>query len=167
MAIIIGNNQDNVIDGTEADEVILAGGGSDTVDAGGGDDLVLAGSGEDTVNAGDGDDLVVAGSGDDLIDGGEGNDVVFAGRGNDTVIHVEGDNLDSENWYFGGNGMDTLRLVVSLDTFNSEDFQQELADFQAMIDAGGSAGGYFSTLGIYISSFENIEVVPTTCRRRR
>ena len=178
MAIITGNNQDNLIEGTVADDIILAGGGDDTVNAGGGNDLVFAGDGDDTVNAGDGNDLVFAGKGDDTvdggdgddlifaeggddtIDGGEGNDIVFAGKGDDTVIHLEADNLDSENWYFGEAGTDTLRLVVSLETFNSDDFQQELAAFQAMIDAGGSASGSFTTLGIHFSSFENIEVVP-------
>jgi hypothetical protein len=84
---------------------------------------------------------------------------VFAGRGDDTVVHRESDNLGSHDWYFGGKGQDTLRLVVSQATLDSAVFQQELAAFQAMIDAGRPATGYFSTLNIHFSQFEAIEIV--------
>lgn len=72
----------------------------------------------------------MGGRGDDTVDAGDGDDVVFAGRGDDTVIHVEAENLDTWDTYFGGSGFDTLRLVVARAVFESSAFQADLADFQ-------------------------------------
>ncbi|WP_370688308.1 cadherin-like domain-containing protein [Flavimaribacter sediminis] len=93
------------------------------------------------------------------MNAGAGDDIVLAGNGNDTIIHVEADNPDNLDLYDGGNGRDTISLIVSQTTFTSEEFQAELAALQAMIVQTGSASGGFASLGIELRSFEVIEVV--------
>lgn len=159
MAVLHGDRRNNTIVGTAKDDLILVGGGDDTVDGGAGDDLILAGRGDDSVSGGDGDDLILAGRGDDIIHGGAGDDRVLAGRGDDTVIHVEADNVGTEDYNHGGRGQDMLRLVVSRSTFDEATFQAELAQYQAPIAQDGAASGCFSSLGVRFRSFEKIEIV--------
>lgn len=130
---------------------------------------LLFGNGRDnTLKGTEADEFVFGLGGDDDIDSGAGRDLVFAGWGNDTIIHNESDNSGATNWYSGQFGHDTLRLNVSRETYESEAFRDEWSGFQKRIDLCGTAGGYFSTLGVGFSSFEAIEVaiegppLPTT-----
>lgn len=104
---------DDVILGTEGDDVINAGdgrdsicglGGDDTINAGFGADVVFAGPGADTVFAGQGLDIVYGEGGADFISGGKGKDVLNGGNGNDDIRGNEG--TDTLN---GGAGNDELR----------------------------------------------------------
>ena len=103
MAIIIGSNNDDDLDGTKKDDLIIAGGGEDDIDAGKGDDLVFGGSGDDTIDGGKGSDILFGGSGEDVIDGGKGNDLVFGGTGDDTI-----DGGSGKDVLFGGSGDDEI-----------------------------------------------------------
>ena len=111
MTEITGDNKDNLIDGSDAGEIISSGNGADTVNAGGGDDIIFAGNGNDTVNAGGGDDIVFAGNGNDTVNAGDGDDIVFAGNGDDTVNAGDGDDI-----VFAGNGNDTVNAGGGDDT---------------------------------------------------
>ncbi|MCC0804874.1 calcium-binding protein [Methylobacterium sp. W2] len=76
MATINGDNGDNVLNGTEDEDVIYGRGGNDTIDSVDRPASIFAGSIDprrDVVNAGSGDDTVTGGKLDRLV-GGEGND---------------------------------------------------------------------------------------------
>jgi Ca2+-binding RTX toxin-like protein len=94
---------ENLLNGTESDDEITGGDGSDT----------LAGNnGSDSLNGGEGADLLFGNQGDDLLNGGLGADTVCGGKDSDSITGSEGDdNLygDSGNdLLFGNTGADKL-----------------------------------------------------------
>ncbi len=120
---------------------------------------IIGSRADDHVDGTDGNDRIRTGAGNDQVDAHGGRDFVRTGRGNDTVIHDVAENGLSGDTYFGGSGTDTLRLIITPEIYNSEEFQAELAKYQAQIAASGSASGAFSSLNIQFDSFEKIEVV--------
>ena len=155
--ISAGNGNDDV-DGGSGSDTIDGGNGNDTLSGGIGDDTLAGENGNDTLAGGDGADTLSGGNGDDTLDGGAGNDVVTGGNGNDTVVHVHAENAGSANAYDGGQGTDTLRLVVTATVYSSAAFQTDVANFQALL-AQGSASYFFSSLNIQVTSFERLEIV--------
>ena len=92
--LITGNNRPNRLLGTNAFDVICAGGGADRISAR---------SGSDVLHGGNGNDLLVGESGHDRIYGGRGLDRIRGGLGRD-VIH----SLDGQRDVIGcGEGLDT------------------------------------------------------------
>jgi Ca2+-binding RTX toxin-like protein len=158
MSIILGTNGDNSLTGTSGSDLILAGNGNDTVDGGNGSDIIDGGNGSDTLTGGAGNDAIDGGNGNDTIDGGAGNDLVLGGNGNDLIIHQASENGGFDA-YDGGHGQDTLRLIVSQALANSAAFQAEVAQFQWQITHYGSASGYFNTLNVLATSFEQLQIV--------
>ena len=77
MALIKGNDLNNVLRGTSLADIIYGYGGADTIYGYDGDDRISGGTGNDVINAGAGDDRVNGGTGNDRIFGLGGND--FAG----------------------------------------------------------------------------------------
>ena len=75
--LFLGTFFDDVIEGSEDVDKILASFGDDTVNGYGGDDVITAGDGNDTLDGG---------AGNDVLDGGTGNDVLFGGLGADTFL---------------------------------------------------------------------------------
>lgn len=86
--VIIGNNDDNRLDGWDGNDVLKGGGGADdlwgqkgddTIKGGGGDDILDGGWGINTLIGGEGDDVYYAYSEDTLVESvGEGHDFVYA-----------------------------------------------------------------------------------------
>jgi Ca2+-binding RTX toxin-like protein len=80
--VVVGTPGDDVLSGSDADEIFLAGGGADSVSGGGGSDILLGGDGADSLAGGTGDDVL---RGDqtvdaaDRLDGGDGADVADYG----------------------------------------------------------------------------------------
>lgn len=156
MSIIIGNNNSNILNGTNNADIILGNNGNDTISGGGGTDLIDGGNGNDTINGGAGSDLISGGNGNDTIDGGTGNDIIdggngndtlnggvgsdiiFAGKGDDVIIHDATEANGIGDFYDGEQGRDTLRLIVTQSIYSSTAFQTELARFQSMIDLKGT-----------------------------
>jgi hypothetical protein len=101
--VLNGTNRDDIMFGFKGDDEIAAGNGNDTVFAGRGDDHVDAGAGNDTVFAGHGDDHVEGGAGNDDLHGEEGDDLVEGGTGNDDV-----DGGSGNDGLAGGDGNDEL-----------------------------------------------------------
>jgi phospholipase/lecithinase/hemolysin len=108
---------DDIVVGTGACDLILSDAGEDDILARDGADVILAGLDRDLVLAGSGDDIAAGGSGNDTLAGGLGNDVLadgagrdrtFGGRGADVLI--DGSGLDA---HFGGRGGDAFILVDS------------------------------------------------------
>ena len=118
----LGKGND-VTNGTNGPDMIVAGGGDDNVRTLGGADTIEIGGGKNTVESGSGNDSIVSGivdtskPGGDL-DGGSGNDVIFpgaatragaaitvdGGSGNDNLSGGEGDDI-----IVGGSGVDVIR----------------------------------------------------------
>ena len=73
----LGTSSDDMIEGSDLIDRILASFGDDIVNAAGGDDVITAGEGNDTVDGGDGNDT---------LDGGGGNDILTGGLGADTFL---------------------------------------------------------------------------------
>ncbi|MEM8592077.1 MAG: calcium-binding protein, partial [Pseudomonadota bacterium] len=102
-AALIGDGDDETIDGREGADTIDGNAGEDTILGGAGNDSIEGGAGADSINAGDDDDIARGGSEADELYGGSGNDDLFGDDGADLLIGGSGnDDL------FGGTGDDTL-----------------------------------------------------------
>ena len=118
VATIVGTSDRDRIDGTNADDVIVALGGTDFVNAKSGRDRVCMGRGgnieeEQVGNGGRGDDHISGGRGRDYLTGFEGDDVIRGGPHRDTFYGREGADVISggaERDYLNGEeGRDILR----------------------------------------------------------
>lgn len=176
MAVIIGTNASETINGTNAGDIILAVSGNDTVNGGGGNDIITGGNGNDvlngdagsdlidggngndTINGGSGSDFLYGANGNDTLDGGTGSDLLLGGNGDDVLIYRVSENAGSQDVYSGDNGRDTLRLIVSQATANSIAFQQDVAALQAKL-ARGSASYSFNSFDLEINSIERLQIV--------
>lgn len=111
-SLIEGTQADDVILGTACGDDIDGGAGDDNIDARGGDDVILGGDGDDHIVAGDGDDIVLAGRGNDIVFGGAGNDQISGGAGNDRLYGGDGDDIlfgdEGDDLLVGGAGNDIL-----------------------------------------------------------
>jgi hypothetical protein len=102
--VILGNSNNNVLNGTTGADCILGRGAQDTINGNGGDDFISGGDGNDNINGGGGNDTIFAGSGQDIVNGGNENDTLDGGDGDDSVIGGSGDDSLS-----GGQGQDSLQ----------------------------------------------------------
>lgn len=171
---------DNVVDGGSGADFILAGRGNNTVfggsgsdfirvgrgqnliDGGEGNDTIFAGTGRDTIEGGAGSDVIRSGSGDDVVAGGAGNDRLALGRGQDVAVYVLADNVGDRDYYNGGKGTDTLRLVLTKAEWQQEAVQADIAAFLSHLEAGsGRFGARFSfdAFDLKVKGFEALEVV--------
>ena len=112
MAIINGDNGNNLYIGTpDADQIrgfgaidLLRGGsGNDTIEGGDGPDSLYGDLGDDILRGGTGDDVLRGGKGNDTLDGGDGEDTIRADLGNDRIIGSLG-----ADYINGGDGFDTV-----------------------------------------------------------
>ncbi|MFN3235374.1 MAG: VCBS domain-containing protein, partial [Gammaproteobacteria bacterium] len=107
---------DQVVYGTNCDDVIISGSGDDTIKSKGGDDYIFSGSGDDTINSGAGDDIIISGMGNDVIKAGSGDDLIISGDGDDTIRAGSGDDIiisgSGADYIFAGSGDD---LIISGD----------------------------------------------------
>jgi VCBS repeat-containing protein len=176
MAIIIGTNASETINGTNQGDIIIAGNGNDTVNGGGGNDIITGGNGNDTLNGGAGSDIIDAGNGndivnggagtdillggngDDTLDGGSGSDILGGGNGNDILIYRASENTGANDIYDGGSGEDKLRLIVTQAMAASAKFQADIAALQAKL-AHGSASYSFKSFDLVVTSVEKLEIV--------
>ena len=101
--ILIGTNKDDVIIGLGGNDIIIGKNGNDRICAGPGNDVVIAGNGNDHVSGGDGNDLIVGGPGDDKLLGEDGNDLILGLPGNDAIDCGPGDDVG-----IGGPGVDVV-----------------------------------------------------------
>ena len=107
-----GTSGNDVISGSEGNDIINGLSDKDTLDGGTGNDIVNGGSDLDFVVGGVGSDILNGGSSGDEIDAGGGNDIVNAGSGNDVVYGRDGKDLmnggSGNDLLFGGRGDDLL-----------------------------------------------------------
>lgn len=105
-----GMNFKNTIIGTDGDDVINAGSGSQ---------LIWAFNGNDTIDGGSGDDCIVGGIGEDTIHGGSGNDRLYGQTEKDIVYGDSGDDQifgqGHADMLFGGSGNDKINGSTGVD----------------------------------------------------
>jgi len=81
------------------------------------DDNVLIGtSSADTILGYDGEDLLKGGGGADILDGGTGADMMQGGNGGDTYVV---DDFEDEVVEFLGYGEDTIRASINFGLYNA------------------------------------------------
>ncbi len=103
VALTVGTEFADTINGTSGADVIVGLGGNDTIEGLGGADVVCGGSGNDVVTGGNGNDTMAGGVGRDTLTGGAGADDSIGGDGADNL--TGGTGADSLT---GGAGADTL-----------------------------------------------------------
>lgn len=84
------------IEGSEFNDIIIAGSGNDTVWAGAGNDSLYGGTGSDYLSGSVGDDMIRGGTGRDYLEGGIGNDELW-GNGGDAVGATTGADADDQS----------------------------------------------------------------------
>lgn len=110
----IGNNQNNVISGTQ---------GNDRLFGMGGNDSIVGLGGNDTLNGGVGDDRLDGGAGDDRLEVSPGNDTLIGGDGVDTAVATIGQYYILDN--------DRLEFYVPGLGGSSQLFRQSLVGIEA------------------------------------
>jgi hypothetical protein len=86
---------DNLIVGSEGDDVLRAGTQIFALSGRDGDDVLFGNGANNFLDGGDGDDRLYGGDGDDVLNGGPGNDRLFGGAGADTfMVTALGDGRD-------------------------------------------------------------------------
>ena len=109
---IFGTAGNNILRGTNGNDLIFGFGGSDIISGSNGNDCLVGGAGNDGIFGSNGDDVILGGEGNDYLDGSNGNDRIFGGGGNDVVDasngndYVEGN--EGNDSLAGGNGNDIL-----------------------------------------------------------
>jgi Ca2+-binding RTX toxin-like protein len=92
---LIGDGQDNVLDGAGGQDELVGNGGDDVLRTGDGvvpppasglDDFLRGGAGDDLLRAGRGDDFLDGGPGEDRLEGQAGDDVILARDGESDVV---------------------------------------------------------------------------------
>ena len=94
---IVGDNGNNILEGSNIDNKIFGKGGRDQLFGKGGKDLLKGGNGKDILTGDEGKDRLFGDKGDDVLNGGKGNDLLVGGKGIDELT--------------GGGGKDTFRLL--------------------------------------------------------
>jgi Ca2+-binding RTX toxin-like protein len=101
----VGNDLNNIINGNEGINLIIAGGGADTVNGAAGNDLIYGGDGNDQLRGDEGIDYIVGGLGLDTIDGGAGADEIYGEDGEDVL---SGGSTFDTDILVGGAGDDSI-----------------------------------------------------------
>lgn len=165
MAVINGDDLDNILTGTATADFIAGNGGNDQLSGGSGDDDLYGGDGDDHVSGDAGNDLIDGGAGRDVLAGGAGDDAIYVGRGDgdvatggdgDDAIYITGGGTGEVA--DGGAGIDLLHLEISAlatpitISMADPDVEQVLADGTRIIgfeklEVWGGLGGDVLTGG--------------------
>ncbi len=109
---IMGQEDDNVIDGGDGDDTLEGLEGADKLVGGEGKDTIEGGDGKDDLRGKDSKDTLKGGSGADKVNGDDGGDTLKGGDGEDDLEGGDGDDtLDGgpkDDDCSGGSGKDTL-----------------------------------------------------------
>ena len=144
--------------------------GDDLIDGLDGDDRITDVWGDNTINGGGGDDRILASQGEDVIDGGSGSDRIWARHGDDVVTYTLSENFGESDYYDGGHGTDTLRLVLTAEEAQDPTIQATIDAITAFVaGADPKSSGQppttftFSIGGVdaelTLRNFEQVEVV--------
>ncbi|MGQ0605346.1 MAG: calcium-binding protein, partial [Candidatus Nitrosotenuis sp.] len=90
--ILIGTNLADLIISLGGDDIITAEKGNDCIFAGDGDDIIYGNEGNDQINGEDGADIIKGQSGDDILIGSTGIDIIDGGDDSDSCNASKNDN---------------------------------------------------------------------------
>jgi Ca2+-binding RTX toxin-like protein len=85
-AVIVGEKRDDIIKGSNGNDVIVGLAGNDRLNGSDGLDIIIGGSGDDILDGGPGNDKISGGRGNDILIGGPGNDSFNCGSGQDKIL---------------------------------------------------------------------------------
>ncbi|MNX89335.1 Bifunctional hemolysin/adenylate cyclase precursor [compost metagenome] len=116
--LTISYQEGHTLTGTSADDILVAGTGSNIINAGDGNDVLTAGSGNNELHGDAGNDLLYSGPGNDTLDGGTGIDTASYAHATAGVT-VDLSLLAAQNTL--GAGTDTLMAIENLTGSNFND----------------------------------------------
>jgi VCBS repeat-containing protein len=168
--VILGRHGNDHIIGADGNDWLDGDKGKDLLEGGSGNDKLFGDKGSDELYGGDGNDWLFGGKGNDLLDGGAGSDKVFGGNGNDVAVYVVADHVAAEvsaadDFYDGGKGHDVLRLVLTSEEMKDPGIKSDIEAFQAFLaDHANGCGSHgdvfeFQNLDLVARNFEALEVV--------
>jgi VCBS repeat-containing protein len=157
MALRIGNNNNNTINGTGGSDLVFGLGGNDIINAGAGNDWVFAGSGSDIVFGGDGNDILFGDSGNDTLNGGRGSDYVDGGTGNDTLTFNVAD-AGGFDIYNGGSGVDRVVFEMTAAQWANAAIKADVLAFLAHIGSGQSSSFFIQSLNLVVTNVESFQI---------
>ena len=140
--ILIGNEQNNVLNGGSGGDLLIGADGNDTLNGGSGDDELMGGDGNDSLDGGSGEDTLDGGSGNDTLMGGFVSDSIRGGTGDDRIVVASGQFYDSVD---GGSGTDTLDHSASSYTGNTFNFDTGLAT-----GSGYNVNGTLASIEVFL-----------------
>jgi serralysin len=111
--ILIGNADNNSLNGETGNDVILGNAGDDNLSGGQGNDILLGGQNDDQLFGGQGNDFLLGEEGNDQLQGGQGKDTLDGGLGNDSLLGGDGRDM----LIGGAGGVDTLTGGSGADAF--------------------------------------------------
>lgn len=110
--VIVGTNGDDILRGTRGNDTLHGKGGNDWLHGGRGNDHLLGGQGHDDLEGGKGRDTLRGGQGHDWLNGGKGADKLYGNQGDDWLEGGRGRDFLSggrgNDWLNGGRGADRL-----------------------------------------------------------
>lgn len=134
-----------------------------SVDGSSANETIVAGNGRNSIRGMDGNDTITGGSGYDYIQGGAGNDVLYGGTGEQHDHLFGGAGLDR---LYGGDGDDTLDAGLSTDMVAGEVYDGGAGfDLLSLFDVFGEDTGTFDLTGVTISGIEHLYSGMTTNTR--
>lgn len=122
---VIATNLDDLINGNDDANHIIAGHGRDTVYGHGGDDVILGGNHRD---------VFIGGAGNDTLIGGRGNDLLVGQGGADTFVFQAAGGTDKVQSY--QHGIDRLEIHDHVGGFASLIISDQGADLKVVYDGG-------------------------------
>ena len=147
---IVGNDEGETLEGSDADNFIQALGGDDTVAGGLGNDIIEGGDGDDVLRGdrnsrstqdgeaggndiifgGEGNDRIGGKAGNDILSGDAGDDMIWGDDGDDILMGVTGNDILVGDNGSGGGGSDLF-------VFGNGDGTDNIVDFEVGIDRIG------------------------------
>ena len=137
--VIFGSRDDNVLEGTDRN------------------DLIFGFKGDDILDGGAGNDILFGGKGNDFLDGGNGNDLLLGGKGDDWFNYTLSENEGAKDYYDGGKGFDTLQLTLT--SAELQLAQGEIDAFKAFLAGGSNKVFHFESFGLSVRDFEDLVIV--------
>ncbi|MEP4194945.1 MAG: M10 family metallopeptidase C-terminal domain-containing protein [Aliishimia sp.] len=123
--VILGTNGNNLLMGADGDDTIGGRNGHDEIIGGDGNDLLFGGLGNDLMFGNDGNDTLFGGIGNDLMSGGSGDDIMDGGIDFDTVDYSG----SARNW--------TINLATSSAVSEGDGPRDVIRNFEGVIGSRG------------------------------
>ncbi|HET9637818.1 MAG TPA: calcium-binding protein [Allosphingosinicella sp.] len=140
------------------EQIQYAGNGSATIFGSDSNNYIGTGTGTDWLDGEGGNDFLFSGAGDDHLEGGDGNDELDGWQGNDTMIGGTGDdvyNVDTASdvvTEYAGEGIDTVKVRKSSYTLPANVENADLRYYSGSISVTGNSAGNVFIMGTGVQS---------------